>query len=940
MYLTESGFPQYTVITRDGRKVKRIKGDVVEEKKYFTATENDLEKEECYYEREDGTHSIYTKDGTRIVQFPDGTRISTWAQIELEADDILEESMEEEKVEEEESKIQEEEEVIEEEIEEEEEEEEENLGSDVRSFDSEHHHLSDDCSLTFTYAPINPNKMHIAFPDPSEYENFRRTFEWTVDGNNFFDFAPEEEPPSEESFTKEKEDGWVIVNLFHEFEHPNFATVLYGAINNHLRVVLPGNIVLESKGGNSFFLDIDKHVKTLVERDGVKITSTMCLDCQGQSESIFYVGPVYHDAPIDVGTQLLKIEDTYDKIFEADYMGNCRKNIDFIRTGVNKYRCERHRVYPAQQLFTMNRDYSGTHFWTEKMYQNKVDDAEEDKEVLLNRFGRSKRDFTVTEIQTIKEEHPHNKYLIPYQYPKLSLTKYRVDEKGIEKDLAYIMYRCLHLLPHQALSEPLFDIINKLKDAHENAYGREVDLTAVLNSLNEEHMKFFKQISVDEVESVKELRTRSVCIDDDVRHVVSRRERWENWKVECEKQEEEIKSGYIPPYFESEISKLPDYKLPDNDFFGRITPMSLLAFSAEEDKDATTSTSGLDYVIKPTETDSDEDLKKIMQRLVFEGTFKETKRGTNVVSRKPKQPPIKEYPNIEVSSESESDTEYVPHSYPTIPDTQFTSSTDLGEFKKNNFLVLLFVQFIFNFIDKPKKHPIPEELQYAYSNYMYDPYQHSISNTNEVTPPESIFGDKTKTESSSMVTIIEVQKMLTAGLALDDLHTKYYDENATDFPNASNLSLKSEFSSDITIDRVKQKIQYPYTTEIGKCQECVKTCEKVTSNKSVLSKDSLEEVRIERDSIDSSVDVDDLSEKDPSITPFAGSLYDEDSLKSNISFQASGSLKGHFSTASINKRNEDLVKMPLVQRIYEKPGEPYVPLFATEPKQPDVSVYS
>lgn len=81
LYLLESQrqpFPEYTVITPDGKKIKVSKSKVYEEQKFYVATDIDFRTEETLYEREDGTCCILNREGVLTTQFPDGTRLTTW----------------------------------------------------------------------------------------------------------------------------------------------------------------------------------------------------------------------------------------------------------------------------------------------------------------------------------------------------------------------------------------------------------------------------------------------------------------------------------------------------------------------------------------------------------------------------------------------------------------------------------------------------------------------------------------------------------------------------------------------------------------------------------------------------------------------------------------------------------------------------------------------
>lgn len=81
LYLLESQrlpFPEYTVITPDGKKIKVSKSKVYEKHKFYVATDIDFRSEETLFEREDGTCCILNREGVLTTQFPDGTRLTTW----------------------------------------------------------------------------------------------------------------------------------------------------------------------------------------------------------------------------------------------------------------------------------------------------------------------------------------------------------------------------------------------------------------------------------------------------------------------------------------------------------------------------------------------------------------------------------------------------------------------------------------------------------------------------------------------------------------------------------------------------------------------------------------------------------------------------------------------------------------------------------------------
>lgn len=81
LYLLESQrqpFPEYTVITPDGKKIKVSQSKVYEKHKFYVATEFDFRSEETLFEREDGTCCILNREGVLTTQFPDGTRLTTW----------------------------------------------------------------------------------------------------------------------------------------------------------------------------------------------------------------------------------------------------------------------------------------------------------------------------------------------------------------------------------------------------------------------------------------------------------------------------------------------------------------------------------------------------------------------------------------------------------------------------------------------------------------------------------------------------------------------------------------------------------------------------------------------------------------------------------------------------------------------------------------------
>lgn len=131
------------------------------------------------------------------------------------------------------------------------------------------------------------------------------------------------------NFLVPKSGGWVSVVMFYQYEHPNYATIVYGS-GIETNIYLPENMQVKVKHDGTYYTNLQNRLYADITKQQIKIHTSFCRYCYDSCDTVLNVEHLYNNNTLVEDNEiLLEAKDNFRKRFSVDYGGNSYKNIDF-----------------------------------------------------------------------------------------------------------------------------------------------------------------------------------------------------------------------------------------------------------------------------------------------------------------------------------------------------------------------------------------------------------------------------------------------------------------------------------------------------------------------------------------------------------------------------------------------------------------------------------
>ncbi|CAG9860114.1 unnamed protein product [Phyllotreta striolata] len=230
-------------------------------------------------------------------------------------------------------------------------------------------------------------------------------------------------------------DGYVYVTLHYKYEHPHYATVIYG--EDDILQVLLNNALIEKTKDDKCLLRLDAETTTTVNADHV-VFEKRCKECDVPFKCTFDIS-VFHCNLLEFSKQFVHVEDSYLKHLFVDYAGICRVNKNFIVGNLNSANCNHRDKNVYKKLYAIKKTRSGEEYFRDKLVKSQIEKCllqEENATVI--KTGKT--------FPKVRIEHKYYQNFVDSLLTKttinspIALTKYK---ESISKTLYYSTIKVL-----------------------------------------------------------------------------------------------------------------------------------------------------------------------------------------------------------------------------------------------------------------------------------------------------------------------------------------------------------------------------------------------------------------------------------------------------------------------------------------------------------------
>ncbi|KAI4464828.1 platelet-activating factor acetylhydrolase [Holotrichia oblita] len=181
-----------------------------------------------------------------------------------------------------------------------------------------HTSINDDGELTTIFADGTKITSWFIIEPEMIVIDMRDTEVWEIDPDDYTC-----------NFLVPKIGGWMNVQLYHQCEHPQYATVVsYG--KNSLRIRLP-DIEYQVREDGTLFVNVNDELFSYVTYNNIKVQSNYCKTCYQCCETVINVRSLWSkEEEVKDEDILLETKDTFNKVFSVDYKGTCYRNDNYI----------------------------------------------------------------------------------------------------------------------------------------------------------------------------------------------------------------------------------------------------------------------------------------------------------------------------------------------------------------------------------------------------------------------------------------------------------------------------------------------------------------------------------------------------------------------------------------------------------------------------------
>ncbi|XP_022913589.2 uncharacterized protein [Onthophagus taurus] len=263
------------------------------------------------------------------------------------------------------------------------------------------------------------------------------------------------------NFLVPKIGGWIDVSLCIQFQHRQYATVVYRLDGEEVSIYLPDNIEVKIKSDGTYFLNLNDTMYGQISSEKIKIRSNFCKKCYDCCETNLYVKHLYNNnediPPYDI---LLEAKDNFNKYFKVEYCGMCYRNKNYQDGDTTT--CQSHRKDTMEKFYSFDRNFSGTAYWTNSMFMDRILCARgKYKKENVKYYLDENQSIRAYEIISYFVQHYCDRFLMQYRRsdpPALLMPKSKPQCFG---PIAYIKRRFVEILPDLTAIIPLLNAINQ-----------------------------------------------------------------------------------------------------------------------------------------------------------------------------------------------------------------------------------------------------------------------------------------------------------------------------------------------------------------------------------------------------------------------------------------------------------------------------------------------
>lgn len=125
--------------------------------------------------------------------------------------------------------------------------------------------------------------------------------------------------------------GWISVQIFYQYEHPEYATVVCCG-KNETYIRLP-NVEYQARADGSFFINSNDELYAHIDHESIRFSSHFCKSCYDYCQTTINLKYLSNgEAEVKDDEILLEARDTFRKVFKVSYSGTCYRN-DNYETG-------------------------------------------------------------------------------------------------------------------------------------------------------------------------------------------------------------------------------------------------------------------------------------------------------------------------------------------------------------------------------------------------------------------------------------------------------------------------------------------------------------------------------------------------------------------------------------------------------------------------------
>lgn len=334
-------------------------------------------------------------------------------------------------------------------------------------------------------------------------------------------------------------DDFVWVTLSFEYQHPYYVNVEFD-FEKKSKIKLNNGVVI-GQNGNSFYVDMEQGFSVSTSQDNIRAYKS-CDDCSGRFEAVFDTSNFNNTRwePLKV---FLKVKDSYQKEFSADFVGNCTWNDSYVKGATNSVQCNHLHKNQYRKLFLINRDLSGYQFLTNDFIKNHTKQVQSEPNGVVETYSLlTNGDVTTVDCRR-KFFRRFSERFFNHTHEQEFYTTFRTFQK---------------------MFDSVEDIVSQVADLQ--VAGRFDDLTSLADDLEEYCYKYQHEI-VSELRMSREIKTKQLqelrkrqkhqmTTCDCGQKQMTIQEKMLKWRQECQEYRQKIRRRNIPGYFKSQFCKV------------------------------------------------------------------------------------------------------------------------------------------------------------------------------------------------------------------------------------------------------------------------------------------------------------------------------------------------------------------------------------------------